>query len=544
MDTVTDAANTVANAVSQIANSKEAFSWLYGEEEQDEDDVDDAGLFAPIPPVVPVPLAALQPWGSYWEPSGAAPATMFPEILQFQGGGASSSACSASDFAQSRRPPWDVDNGINAKIYLWHGDLCALEVDALLAPTATGFKCGASTVFEKMLRHGGRELRSDLHFVESCRSGEARIAKAYGLPCCRLLLTVGPRYKDKYQEAAQNTLNACYRECFQLLVESDLRTIGIPCTWYTKGYPPEEQVPVALRTVRRCLEKLRSSVDAVVFVASSPEEAASYSKQLPMYFPRSVTEADAAAAMLPTCCWDTWGEVAVEERRIRVAAAVRGPTGDDDDDRGLPLFSPADDDDKDFLDCRQDADDQARQRLQGTMTDAQNLDSARIACLRYIRWSKDVQPESEGRRFLYRTCQDRFGRHAAVLLGTRLPALGIRDDRTLPLFVKELEHFKGEKFVLIYVNSGVPAMDGSKLEVLQEMLAVISARYRAELAQLIVLHPGLWFRAAFAVGTTVCDATARAWRDTVYVEAIADLEAFFDITKLELPEYVRAFESS
>lgn len=537
---VTDAASTVVNTVSQIAGSKEALSWLYGEDEQEEDEGDEAGVLAPIQPVVPVPLATLQPWGSYWESMGAD-----PDFLHFQGGGASSSACIESDLQRPRTPPWELDNGINAKIHLWYGDLCALEVDALLAPTATSFRCGASTVFERVLRHGGKDLRSDLHFVESCRSGEARITKAYGLPCCRLLLTVGPRYKDKYQEAAQNTLNACYRECFQLLVESDLRTIAIPCTWYTKGFPPEEQVHVALRTVRRCLEKLRTSVDAVVFVASSAAEAESYAKLLPLFFPRSAAEVDAAAAVLPACCWDPWGEVAVEERRIRVSGALRGPAGtEDDDDHRAPLFSPADDEDRDFLVCRQDADEQARKRLQGTMTEAETLDNARAACLRYIRWSKEMQPESEGRRFLYRTCQDRFGRHGVVLLGTRLPALGIRDDRTLPLFVKELEHLKGEKFVLIYVHSGVDAMDSSKLEVLQEMLAVISARYRAELAQLLVLHPGYWFRAAFAVGTTVCDATARAWRETVYVEAVADLAAYFDITKLELPEYVRAFETS
>lgn len=588
MDVMTDAANSVvqqsgaalsvaagelvkqANAFSQMANSKDALAWLYGEEELEDEDVE---ALPPLPPAVPVPLAALQPWGSCWDmqfdasqasssgfhggfcepPSCHEPSSSSTAFPQFQGkvveeedplSAPQDGACrGGSEPSRPRTPPFEVDSGLNAKVHLWQGDLCSVEVDALLTPTAAGFTCGASTVFNKVLRHGGKELRADLRHVEGCRSGEARMAKAYGLPSCRLLLTVGPKYKDKYQVAAQNTLNACYRECFQLLVEADLRTIAIPCTWYTKGYPPGEQVHVALRTLRRCLEKLRHAVDAVVLVAAQPAEVELYASLLPLYFPRCPAEAEAAADSLPVCCWHPWGEVSVEERRIRVSGVVRSLGNEDDDDRGAPMFSPDDEADKAFLDCREDADDKARQRLQGTMTEADSMDVARAACLRYIRYSKQVQAETESKRFVYRAGQDRFGRHAVVLLGSRLPPLGIRDERTLPLFVKELEHLKGEKFVLLYVNSGVSAMDASKLEVLQEMLAMISARYRVELAQLLVLHPGLWFRAAFAMGTAVCDATARAWRDCIYVEGVADLGSFFDLAKLELPEYVRAWES-
>ena len=34
--------------------------------------------------------------------------------------------------------------------------------------------------------------------------------------------------------AAQNTLNACYREGLQLLAESELKTVAIPCFWYSR----------------------------------------------------------------------------------------------------------------------------------------------------------------------------------------------------------------------------------------------------------------------------------------------------------------------
>ena len=41
-----------------------------------------------------------------------------------------------------------------------------------------------------------QDLLEELRHLDSCRSGEARSCKAYGMPCQRLLLTVGPKYKD------------------------------------------------------------------------------------------------------------------------------------------------------------------------------------------------------------------------------------------------------------------------------------------------------------------------------------------------------------
>jgi len=123
-----------------------------------------------------------------------------------------------------------------------------------------------------------------------------------------------------------------------------------------------------------------------------------------------------------------------------------------------------------------------------------------------------------------------------------LPALGVRDDKTLPLFVKVLEALGGQRFVLLYVNSDVATFDTTKLEVLQEMLAVISAKYRNSLEQLLVLHPGIWFRAAFALGRAVSDLTASVWNETVYIEGLEELSRYISIQQLQLPNYVTFYE--
>lgn len=517
-----------ASTVAQLANAKDPIAWFAGGEECATEDVELCGEDRPAA-LVPVPLAALQPWGSDW---------MFAQPLVTQGGSKSAQG--------ARYLPFSFDPDLNAKIFLRQGDALSLEVDALLAPAAAGYVSGASTIFGNVLRYGGKDLHADLRHLDSCRSGEARITKAYGLPCSRLILTVGPKYKDKYQIAAQNTLNACYRESIQLLVESELRTVAIPCMWYHKGYPLEDQAHVALRTVRRCLEKLRRAVDAIVFNASSTQEEELYDSLMPLYFPRTADEAELNADTLPESCWSEWGEVAVEERRIRVSACLVSREQDEDDDRGdtVPLFSPTDDADRAFLDARDDADSAAIRRLEGTMIEAETPDAAKHACLRYLRRSREMRSEPEMTRFAFSAGQDHFGRSIVVLLGARLPSLGVRDDRTLPLFVKELELLHSDRFVLLYANSNVSALDTSKLEVLQEMLAVINVKYRNSLDQLLVLHPGLWFRAAFAVGRALSDAAASVWHDTIYLEGLADLSPFLSVEQLQLPAYVHAYDDT
>jgi len=438
--------------------------------------------------------------------------------------------------APARAPPFAADDGINAKVHLWQGNLCALEVEALISPCAANYTCGSSSAFPKILRQGGRDLHAELRALEPCRSGEARIVKSFGMPSYWVLLSVGPKYKEKYHIAAENTLNACYRECMQLLVETELRTVGLPCIWYQKGYPLEEQVHVALRTMRKCLEKMRDKVDTVVFVASTPQEMELYASLLPRYFPRNTWEAETAARVLPDSCWTPWGEVAVEERKIK-ASNLMIRRDDDDSDGVEALFDGSD---RSFLDAREDADVSAKKRLESTINDAEDDYSARQTCLRYLRRAHEMSEEPEACRFVYEAGMDRFGRRIVVVMGARFPALGVRDERTLALFVKEVDKLHGQTFVIFYANSAVASMDTQTLEVLQEMLSVVNAMYCSTCEQILILHPRLWFRAAFVVGRAVSDQAARAWNDIFYLETLEEVEQFVSVQQLMLPEYIHS----
>ena len=111
------------------------------------------------------------------------------------------------------------------------------------------------------------------------------MTKACNLPARRMIHTVGPRYNDKYHNAAENALHGCYRSCLSILIENKLRTIAFPCV-YTKGkcYPREDGAHVALRTVRRYLEHFPDRVDSIIFAVENDMDYAIYLKLLPLYF--------------------------------------------------------------------------------------------------------------------------------------------------------------------------------------------------------------------------------------------------------------------
>jgi O-acetyl-ADP-ribose deacetylase (regulator of RNase III) len=376
-----------ATVIGQLATAKDPIAWLAGEDEDDGVDHDENEDRPPPPPLTAVPLAALRTWGAgHSQASGSFgrgptanygthsagygsddPAAELAARLGLDfdddepGGYASCSSHNAGEAVTEAsthcdgqthangdveagdrsRPPFSVDLDINGKIYLWQGNICALDVDCMVAPAAAGFTPGSSTVFPALLRYGGQDFRADLKHLDSCRSGEARLTKAYGLPCRWFAVTVGPKYKEKYQIAAQNTLNACYRESFQLLAESELASIAIPCAWYNGGYPAEEQANVALRTVRKCLENLRHVVEAVVITAANAEELALYEDLMPFYFPRTEQEAKAGCGTLPDSCWSKWGEVSVEERKIRVSALISSCDDEDDESEDTSVHGGA-----------------------------------------------------------------------------------------------------------------------------------------------------------------------------------------------------------
>ncbi|BBH07470.1 appr-1-p processing enzyme family protein [Prunus dulcis] len=149
-----------------------------------------------------------------------------------------------------------------------------------------------------------------------CRTGMAKVTKAYDLPARRVIHTVGPKYAVKYHTAAENALSHCYRSCLELLIENGLQSmeltlldqhncsIAMGCIYTeAKNYPREPAAHVAIRTVRRFLEKQKDKIAAVIASA--------------LLSPRQLEE-EVAMSKLPADVGDENGETIIDERKIRI----------------------------------------------------------------------------------------------------------------------------------------------------------------------------------------------------------------------------------
>ncbi|KAK6627925.1 hypothetical protein RUM44_010407 [Polyplax serrata] len=110
----------------------------------------------------------------------------------------------------------------------------------------------------------------------------------------------------------------CEINVLQKAYELKLASVGLSViNSVRRNYPPDEGAHIALRTVRRFLEKYPDSFDVLVFVVDSTDFGI-YEILLPLYFPRSEAEENKARWQLPTDIGGPHGEPILPDRQIRI----------------------------------------------------------------------------------------------------------------------------------------------------------------------------------------------------------------------------------
>uniref|UniRef100_A0A8C1K7N4 Mono-ADP ribosylhydrolase 1 n=1 Tax=Cyprinus carpio TaxID=7962 RepID=A0A8C1K7N4_CYPCA len=179
----------------------------------------------------------------------------------------------------SCKPWYQVNEQVNKKISLFSGDITKLEIDAI-ANAANKTLLGSGGVDGAIHRGAGPLLRKECGTLNGCETGEAKITGAYGLPA---KLVVGGGGGGGGGRALRN----CYYNCLHTPTKNHLRTVAFPCiSTGVYGYPPDQAVEVALRTVREYLEQNHEKLDRVIFCAFLKSDKELYETMLPAYFPQ------------------------------------------------------------------------------------------------------------------------------------------------------------------------------------------------------------------------------------------------------------------
>lgn len=217
-----------------------------------------------------------------------------------------------------------INRSINKRIYLYLGEIYKLPCDAIVIGQVENLmdrNDGNDVIFTL----AGIELEPELRQLAPCGTGDSVITKGWQMPCEWIIHSVGPKYDERYLNAADHALFSAYKSALLLAAEKEVQSLVIGTIYkQSKNYPRFDAAHVALRTVRKFLEHSVGDVfDRVMFCVNTQEDFEIYSALMHAYFPRSEEELQDQLNLLPLELGDEWGEIIIKDRVVKVSVGPK-----------------------------------------------------------------------------------------------------------------------------------------------------------------------------------------------------------------------------
>ena len=162
---------------------------------------------------------------------------------------------------------------VNGDLYLWQGDITKLACGAIVNAANSGMTgcyipCHAC-IDNCIHSFSGIQLRLECDALMQKQghpepTGQAKITRAYNLPCDYVLHTVGPIVEDSVRPEDERLLASCYRSCLELADENGISSIAFCCiSTGVFHFPNQRAAEIAVATVREYKSETSSRIKVI-----------------------------------------------------------------------------------------------------------------------------------------------------------------------------------------------------------------------------------------------------------------------------------------
>eukprot|EP00004_Rigifila_ramosa_P021372 TRINITY_DN5675_c0_g1_i2.p1 TRINITY_DN5675_c0_g1~~TRINITY_DN5675_c0_g1_i2.p1 ORF type:complete len:352 (+),score=79.26 TRINITY_DN5675_c0_g1_i2:477-1532(+) len=320
-----------------------------------------------------------------------------------------------------------------------------------------------------------------------------------------------------------------------LVRENKLESVAFPVlNSERRGFPPTDGAHIALRTVRRFLEKYPEGINHVIFCLHTPQEYALYMELLPLYFPRSHAEAVHNKSLLPSEVGNENGEIVIEERKIRITESIFQKSS------GTTQSNPFSTTNMTTTSSSAVADFTTMKRedpLAGSVSTVSDPDRQRMATyVGHLRRAKQNYSDFEEKRFLYSAGTDTFGRQIVVLVAKYLPFSTVSADKLMLYLFHTLDAVVEREYVVVYLHTLSESENQPDFSWMKTVYETMPRKYKRNMKAMYVIHPTFWFKAFWwFISPFLSD---RAYDKIVYLESVHELFSRIDRSQIRIPDFV------